>query len=148
MAVAGISKPMVMHLEQGLVARVPNRVLEVLRPDPFSRRELDIQYQQWIRDTRTKNKPYLDAGIADFLCPGCVAYGDWVYLRSSISKSKAGFTKLYCLHPQILDTFESSVGSRIAFTPGMRSFLKGTGIDMDVVIQMEFALSRFNQLSF
>lgn len=137
-AVAEVSRVAVMHTEQGLVSNVPNRIYKGLGSPPG----LLDHYQYWIRDTRTKNYVYLERGITRFLQPGCSEYGDWISFRMGISKSRIGFCKLFCIHPQILATFEGNWRSRSQFTPGMRRVLTSAGVGLDVVSNMELAMSR------
>lgn len=137
-AVAGVSRVAVMHTEQGLIKKVPDRIYKALDNPPG----LDDHYRFWIRDTRLKNYPYLEKYIPGFLENSCDTYGNWDWFRKSISRSKAGFCKLYCIHPQVLANFEKSWMERGGLTIGMRVVLEDCGVPLDTIKNMEFAISR------
>jgi transcriptional regulator with XRE-family HTH domain len=136
-AVAEVSRVLIVHVEQGLVKRVPKKIDRIL-DEPG----LENKFQWWVTDTRQKNYPHLERRLDKFIDPGCSEYGDWLGLRRGISWSKAGMCKLYCIHPQILANFEKGIERRIEFTRGMRLVLLGCGISLEVLKNMEFAMSR------
>jgi hypothetical protein len=137
-AVAEVSRIAVMHTEQGLITSVPERIYKTLGSPPGLR----DHYQYWIRDTRIKNYVYLEKGIDLFLNPRCSGYGNWGEFRDRISRSRIGFCKLYCIHPQILSTFEKNWEERSQFTVGLRRVLVDAGMGRDTVANMEFAMGR------
>lgn len=144
-AVANRSKIFIQNLEFGIAGNnIPVRVLEELSDSSKSgTKNLQNRYTQWIADTRLTNAEYLIAPVAKF-CDYTEneLFGDWLALRNAISTSKIGFCKLYCLHPQILATFENSWKSRTEFTPGMRELFRDCNFGVDTLRKMDNALLR------
>lgn len=137
-AVAEVSRVTVMHVEQGLVTNIPDRIYSALGRPPG----LLDHYQYWMRDTRQKNYIYLERGVEKFLAVDKKEYGNWMAFRKEISGSKIGFCKLFCIHPEILATFENNWQGRTLFTPGMRAVLVSAGLALETIREMEFAMGR------
>lgn len=144
-AVAGVTKIFVQHLEFGMVVNPPYAILKQLRSDDVGFNYLKDAYSIWCCETRDKNSVYFTIPVERFLSPHCNEYGNWLTLRESISESRIGFCKLFCLHPQILSTFEKNWSVRTEFTPGMRELFKEAGIDRSIIARMDMALLRRNK---
>jgi hypothetical protein len=132
-AVARKSFIFIQHLESGLLPNVPNKILQ----------ELDIKkedYYEWCLETRQKNSVHLLNYLGGLIDPWEGEYGYWLAFRKKISDSKIGFCKLYCLHPQILATFEGNVWERSQLTPGMRSLFIDAGVGRDAIAAIDGAL--------
>lgn len=107
-AVAGVSKPLIMRIEQGLISNVAWPVLEALYPDSALAQSgaLDA-FDSWRADTRVKNIGYFVNRVEALGAGYSKDHGiSWLAFRESIHQSQAGFCKLYCIHPQVMRNFE------------------------------------------
>lgn len=101
-AVADCSFHTVQRVEQGLMPKVPYTIFDRLYGANFSYDGVNERYDDWKVSTRKANRKYLDYCIEN-----PELWFSWLDFRLLISESKAGFCKLYCIHPHVLDHFEA-----------------------------------------
>lgn len=113
---ANVSRPLIMRIEQGLITGVSWAVLSQLHSHSSDKAQLKDDYDAWRVAVRLSNIHYVRWIVesADDLWSG-----DWKALRLCVNNSHIGFCKLYCIHPQVLSTFEKVERDRL--TPYMET---------------------------
>lgn len=147
-----VSSQYILRLEQGLLTSPPYDVLKVLvNPGPpyhdwlppvaeqESIGELEVSYRDWQLGIRKSNLPQLRDAVIIFA--GSPEERDdqlinqFPRFRSLIHESKIGFCKLYCIHPQVLTTFESK--PRRHFTEYLRNVWVEAGLAEGEITMLE-----------
>lgn len=132
-----LSRMYIQRLEQGLLSRVPSVVLNVLFDNSHDKQRAVADYELWQVYTRNNNADKLREAIKDW-------NGDWVVLRLAVADSKVGFCKLFCIHPQVLDTFEKKLSERTKLTPYLRQVLSDGGFTALEIVELESRMAEFN----
>lgn len=125
----------IQHLEFGILPNISPAVVTFLG-DPG----LVSKYDDWITATRRINRIHLDDPVAAFVDSSSDLYGNWNLLRLSISDSRAGFCKLYCMHMNILAGFEKKWTEADRLSKGIRDIFFDCGIGKDTLRDMDLAL--------
>jgi hypothetical protein len=100
--VTNLSIHTIQRTEQGLMPQLPWQIFEVLYDrHSFLWKDINNAIDEWKTDTRVANVEYLRKALEE-----SQYWSGWLGFREYISESKAGFCKLYCIHPQALDNFE------------------------------------------
>ena len=128
-AVAEVSKPLIMRVEQGLISNVSISILDALYGVGESRlqaKALDA-FDEWRKETRAKNIVY----FLNRLERSDEFRGSWLSFRESICSSQVGFCKLYCIHPQVLRNFEKPklVSKRRELSAYLKDVFSSAGIE-------------------
>lgn len=134
---AGVSKVLIMRLEQGLLTKPTVSVLNALFRDPIEQAKALDDFDVWKVVVRKQNVGKLRAALVNW-------NGDWLVLRSGVADSKAGFCKLFCIHPQVLDNFESGIRDRRKLTGYLRSVFTDAGLTDEEILYIEQKLADFN----
>lgn len=125
----------VQHLEFGILPNISPAVITFLGDE-----NLPKKYDEWISSTRRVNRIHLDDPVARFIDVSSDLYGNWNLLRLSVSDSKTGFCKLYCIHPNILYGFEKKWSRVDKLSKGIRDIFLDCGIGKDTLRDMDLAL--------
>lgn len=125
-----VSQQYILRLEQGLFTNVPNDVAEILvNPGPPTTsvwlppvatqeaiEELSIDYRKWQSKHRQSNLHLLrDALLYLTTRPqDPTLINQFPRFRLYTSESQIGFCKLFCLHPQVVKTFEKKAQRKLS----------------------------------
>lgn len=124
---AGVATMTIQRLEAGLIPKVPQSVYSALYSENsgFSYEECNAEMEEWKSATRVANSGYLRDALNE-------NWKGWLGLRTLISESKAGFCKLYCIHPQALDNFEKPhlIDSRTELSPYLKHIFFDAGLTL------------------
>ena len=134
-AVAKVSFPTVQRTEQGLMPSIPHDIYRALygHDNGMKYIEFNFKVDAWKTSTRRVHKKYLD-----YLIEHPEEWYTWLEFREGVSTSKAGFCKLYCIHPHVLDHFEApdKIGKRTKLASKIREAFYDAGVsekDLDAI---------------
>ncbi len=137
---AAVAVPTIQRVEQGLMPTLPRAIYTVLygSENELTFTEVNFKVESWKVDTRRKNKRYLD-----YLIEHPETWFNWLEFRTHISQSKAGFCKLYCIHPHVLDHFEppDKVHKRVRLPDKIRGAFYDSGLSEEEIKLIEEKLT-------
>lgn len=138
-AVVGVQT--VKKLEWGLFTTVNPAVLGALtavgdRPGTsHAQIELERLYREWVISRRQEMLIPTRENIS-----ACRGWVSWIEFREMFSRSQVGFCKLFCMTPQVLQTWERGFDKgldRTRFTPYMYQMWLEVGLSDDEIATMQ-----------
>lgn len=136
----GTSKGFVQRVERGTVTRLSWSFMHSICSDNDDITVLEANYAVWQEHVRKCNMLYVRNILAHSMTnPGYWWNGSWLTLRMAISTSKAGFCKLYCIHPGVIDNFEKK--DRRKLTPYLLEVLQSGGLEPRYIRYLEERMS-------
>lgn len=129
----------VQRTEQGLMPKVPYNIYKTLYSTVAEDYvTVDFAVDAWKLDTRKKNVRYLN-----YLMENPETWFNWIDFRSAVSETKAGFCKLYCIHPHVLDHFEApdKVYKRVKLADKIRRAFHDAGLSESDLDRIEEKLA-------
>lgn len=116
MELAELSKSAIINAEAGLLSRPPESLLPVLY-SASTIAQAQIEYESWQHQHRAYYAPNFIACLPPFANahsgpgrPPAPSWTNWFELRAAVAgdETQMRFCKMFCLHPQVLRTWETN----------------------------------------
>ncbi len=136
-ALATVGVQTIKKLEWGLFTSINPEVLTVLTAGTNkSRGGLTNEYEDWILSKRQEQLIPTRRNLDD--CRG--GWISWLEFRTMFSDSQVGFCKLFCVTPQVLQTWEAGFDKgfdRSSWTPYLRQLWEDVGLTDEEIVELQ-----------